>query len=108
MHTSHITGPQLLAPAFNPQFNLLVRHFFYFQSTVGLKLAVETVTEVLVFYGNPMQPVVEALLAHFFSSHRPSYHKEDVLWFLKWANKQKHWCDSASKSNEEVLDSTLL
>lgn len=31
--------------------------------------------------------VVEGLLAHFFSSSRPDYHHNDVLWFLKLANE---------------------
>ena len=53
---------------------------------------------------NPTQPPMEALLAHFFSPHRPGYHNEDVLWFLEWANKQKHWCDNTFKVDEKVLN----
>ena len=75
---------------------------FHSQPTVGLKLAVEMVKEVL--NDNPIQPPMEALLAHFFSPHRPGYHNEDVLWFLEWANKQKHWCDNTFKVDEKVLN----
>ena len=63
------------------------------------------VKEVLVFSNNiPIQPAMEALLAHFFSPHRPGYHNEDVLWFLEWVNKQNHCCGNASKPDEEVLN----
>lgn len=36
--------------------------------------------------------LIEGLFAHFFSSHRPAYHKEDVEWFLELANQQEDWC----------------
>lgn len=35
---------------------------------------------------------MEGLFAHFFSSHRPAYHKEDMEWFLELANQQEDWC----------------
>ena len=57
--------------------------YIHLQFTIGLKLAMKIVKEVLT----PIKPAIEAMLAHFFSFHRPGYHKEDVLWFLKWANK---------------------
>ena len=34
---------------------------------------------------------LEGFFAHFFSSYRRGYHREDVQWFLELANKQKHW-----------------
>ncbi len=30
---------------------------------------------------------MEALLSHFFSPHLKSYYKEDVIWFLKFINR---------------------
>ena len=36
--------------------------------------------------------LLEGLFAHFFSSHRPGYHKEDMEWFLELANQQEDWC----------------
>ena len=37
------------------------------------------------------QFLLEGFFAHFFSSYRRGYHREDVQWFLELANKQEHW-----------------
>lgn len=37
--------------------------------------------------------VMEGVLAHFFSPHRPSYMNEDVLWFLEFVNQPGQWCN---------------
>lgn len=46
--------------------------------------------------------VVEGLLAHFFSSHRPNYPAEDILFFLEVANLQTQW--QATFLMNEVID----
>ena len=60
------------------------------------------VKKALNFPNPSFKPAVEALLAHFFSFHRPGYHKEDVSWFLEWANTQKYWCASTSHDTLEM------
>ena len=60
------------------------------------------VKEALNFPNTSIKSAVEALLAHFFSHHRPGYHKEDVTWFLDWANTQKYWCASTSHDTLEM------
>ena len=78
------------------------------QSAVGLKSAIEMVKEVLSSsYNTPIKPAVEALLAHFFSPYRPSYHRQDVLWFLECANKQKQWFDTSSVKPEEEVNKLM-
>lgn len=52
----------------------------------------------------PVRLVIEGLLAHFFSPDRPSYVQDDVVWFLKFANKQEQWCFNA---NPEKVDSEI-
>ena len=49
----------------------------------------------------PVRLVMEGLLAHFFSSDRPSYVSEDVLWFLKLANQQDQWCCNPFQGEED-------
>ena len=47
---------------------------------------------------------MEGLFAHFFSSHRPAYHKEDIEWFLELANQQEDWC--VVDATQEVIGGT--
>ena len=57
---------------------------------VEVSLASGSITSL--HYNNPaVKTILEGLLAHFFSAGRPSYHREDILWFLKFANEQEQW-----------------
>ncbi len=49
--------------------------------------------------------LMEGLFAHFFSSHRPSYHPEDARWFMELANDQMQWM--VSDSNRSVIVRSL-
>ena len=44
---------------------------------------------------------MEGLLSHFFSPHRPTYQRDDVLWFLRLANEQGQWCYNPFQEDEE-------
>ena len=47
---------------------------------------------------------MEGLFSHFFSPHRPDYHREDREWFLELANQQDDWC--VPNACEEVIGGT--
>ena len=58
----------------------------------------------VVLFPNQIKLLMEGFFAHFFSSHRPAYHTEDVEWFLKLANQQDDWC--VPNIIEEVVGGT--
>lgn len=46
--------------------------------------------------------ILEGVLAHFFSAYRGSYDREDIMLFLRMANRQTTWL--ATYGMDEVID----
>lgn len=49
-----------------------------------------------------MRHILEGVLAHFFSAHRSSYDDDDIMLFLKLANRQTIWL--ATYGMDEVIN----
>ena len=49
-----------------------------------------------------MRHILEGVLAHFFSAYRGSYDREDIILFLRMANRQITWL--ATYGMDEVID----
>lgn len=49
-----------------------------------------------------MRHILEGVLAHFFTVHRSSYDDDDVMLFLKIANRQTRWL--ATYGMDEVIE----